>query len=244
MVSENTYIHSKALVESDAIGEGTRIWAFAHVLKGAVIGKGCNVSDHCYIEGGVRIGDDVVIKNGVSIWEGVTIENRVFVGPNVSFTNDRVPRAKVFRDDYDELLVKVGASIGANSTIIAPLVIGRFAMIGAGAVVVKDVPDFGLVYGNPAGIKGWVCECGERLVQRTEDRGQRSDTDKLECVCRRVYRREGEKVRREEVEKVRRLEEQKSREKRPETGDDRLVCPACGLRYIKDGPQITQINAD
>jgi len=194
MVSIDTYIHPKALVETNHVGEGTRIWAFAHILEGAVIGKDCNIGDHCFVEGGVIIGDDVVVKNGVSIWEGVTIEDRVFVGPNVSFTNDRMPRAKVFRDDYDKLLVKEGASIGANATIIAPVVIGRFAMIGAGAVVVKDVPDFGLVYGNPARIKGWVCVCGKRLDLPIER-------------------------------------------------DGKAVC-GCGLRYIKNGPQITQINAD
>ena len=175
MNRKDYYIHPKALVESEEIGKGTRIWAFVHVLKGAVIGKDCNIGDHCFVEGGVTIGDEVVIKNGVSIWEGVTIEDRVFVGPNVSFTNDRVPRAKVFRDEYDKLLVKEGTSIGANATIVGPRVIGRCAVVGAGAVVTKDVPDFGLVYGNPARLKGWVCECGERLVQRSEVRGQRSE---------------------------------------------------------------------
>jgi acetyltransferase-like isoleucine patch superfamily enzyme len=191
MNRKDYYIHPKALVETNQVGEGTRVWAFAHVLKGAVIGKDCNIGDHCFVESRVTIGNEVVVKNGVSIWEGVTIEDRVFVGPNVSFTNDRVPRAKVFRDEYDTVLVKEGASIGANATVVGPRVIGRFAMIGAGAVVVKDVPDFALVYGNPARIQGWVCECGERL-----------DFEEEKAAC------------------------------------------GCGIEYVKDGPQISQINAD
>ena len=162
-MKKSIYIHPTALVETDQIGAGTRIWAFAHVLKGAVIGGNCNIGDHCFIEDGVRVGDDVVIKNGVALWEGVTIGDRVFVGPNVSFTNDHVPRAKVFRDAYDRVVVKEGASIGANATIVGPRIIGRYAMVGAGSVVTRDVPDYALVFGNPAEQKGWVCRCGGRL---------------------------------------------------------------------------------
>ena len=163
MSSQRFSIHSTALVESDDVGSGTRVWAFVHVLKGAVIGRDCNIGDHCYIEGGVKIGDEVVIKNGVSLWTGVTIEDRTFIGPNVAFTNDLVPRAKVYRDEYDHTLVREGASIGANATLLSPLTIGRYALIGAGSVVTHDVPDFALVYGNPAQRHGWVCQCGKRL---------------------------------------------------------------------------------
>ena len=163
MLSNKTYIHPQALVESDLIGSGCQIWAFAHVLKDAMIGSGCNIGDHCYIEGGVRIGDNVVIKNGVSIWEGVTIEDSVFIGPNAAFTNDLIPRAKVYRDRYDLTLVKQGATIGANATLVCPVIIGRYALVGAGSVVTTNVPDFGLVYGNPARLQGWICICGKRL---------------------------------------------------------------------------------
>jgi dTDP-4-amino-4,6-dideoxygalactose transaminase/acetyltransferase-like isoleucine patch superfamily enzyme len=157
------YAHSTALIESDCIGAGTRIWAFVHVLKSAVIGCNCNIGDHCYIEGGVKIGDDVVIKNGVSLWTGVTIEDCAFIGPNVAFTNDLVPRAKVYRAEHDRILVKQGASIGANATLVCPLIVGRYALVGAGAVVSHNVPDFGLAYGNPAHLVGFVCKCGQRL---------------------------------------------------------------------------------
>ena len=162
-MSADHYIHPNALFETDQIGEGTLIWAFVHVVKGAVIGSNCNIGDHCFIEGGVTIGDEVVIKNGVSIWEGVTIEDRVFIGPNVSFTNDHLPRAKIFHETYEKTLIKEGASIGSNATIVAPRVVGQYAVIGAGAVVTKDVPDFGTVYGNPAELRGWVCRCGKKL---------------------------------------------------------------------------------
>lgn len=166
------YIHPQALVESDQVGAGTRIWAFVHVLKGASIGARCNIGDHSFIENGVRIGDDVVIKNGVSIWQGVTIEDRVFIGPNASFTNDLVPRAKVYHENYQKTLVREGGSIGANATILCGITLGRWCVVGAGSVVTRDVPDFGLVYGNPARLQGWSCICGLKLnfvgKQRTQ----------------------------------------------------------------------------
>lgn len=172
MIENKTYIHPQALVESDLIGSGSRIWAFVHVLKDAIIGSGCNIGDHCYIEGGVKIGNDVVIKNGVSIWEEVTIEDRVFIGPNVAFTNELIPRAKVHRDQYDQTLVKEGASIGANATLVCPVIIGRYALVGAGSVVTNNVPDFGLMYGNPARQRGWICTCGKRLDLQAPDKDQ------------------------------------------------------------------------
>lgn len=157
-------IHSTALVESSDIGPGTRIWAFCHVLSGARIGRLCNIGDHSFIEGGVTIGDEVVIKNGVSIWRGVTIEDRVFIGPNATFTNDFVPRARVFHDHYQPTLVREGASIGANATLLCGITIGRYALVGAGSVVTRNVPDFALVVGSPARISGYVCRCGTKLA--------------------------------------------------------------------------------
>jgi len=182
------FVHGTALVESDRVGPGTRIWAFVHVLKGAEIGRDCNIGDHCYIEGGVNIGDEVVIKNGVSIWTGVTIEDRAFIGPNVAFTNDTVPRAKVFRDEYERMLVREGASIGANATLLSGITVGRYALIGAGSLLAHDVPDFGLVYGNPARQHGWVCRCGKQL--EFDD----SSSAIARCACGLAYRKQEESV--------------------------------------------------
>ncbi len=158
-----SFIHQTALVETELIGEGTRIWAFAHVMGGAVIGTGCNIGDHCFIESGVVIGNDVTVKNGVSIWEGVTIEDRVFVGPNASFTNDLRPRSKVYHSEPIPTVLRTGASLGANCTIIAGSTIGSYALVGAGSVVASDVRDFELVFGNPARHKGWVSKSGNKL---------------------------------------------------------------------------------
>ncbi len=158
------FIHPHALVESDAIGAGTRVWAFAHVMKGAKIGERCNIGDHSFIESGVVISDDVTIKNGVSVWEGVEIGDKVFVGPNVAFTNDTRPRSKVYHAEPVRTQVLEGASIGANATILAGITIGKYAMIGAGTVVTKDVKNFELVVGCPARHAGWVDERGDKVV--------------------------------------------------------------------------------
>ena len=162
-MTDPVFIHPTALVESEDIGAGTRVWAFAHVMKGAKVGTGCNVGDHSFIESGVAIGNDVTIKNGVSIWDGVEIGNLVFIGPNAAFTNDTYPRSKVYHTDPVRTKVLEGASIGANASIVAGITIGKYAMIGAGAVVTKDVQDFELVVGCPAKHAGWVNRAGEKV---------------------------------------------------------------------------------
>ncbi|MDX2479902.1 MAG: acyltransferase [Desulfuromusa sp.] len=147
----NYFKHETAIVESNEIGEGTRIWAFSHVLPGAHIGSDCNICDHVFVENDVTIGDRVTIKCGVQIWDGLRIEDDVFIGPNATFTNDIFPRTK---QEFEllETHVKKGASIGANATVLPGIIIGENAMVGAGAVVTKDVPSRMLVVGNPARI--------------------------------------------------------------------------------------------
>lgn len=174
------YIHPQALVETDEIGEDTRIWAFVHVLKGASIGSGCNVCDHCYIEYGVRIGNHVTVKSGIYIWEGVHIDDHVFLGPNVVFTNDLRPRSKQYVTTV-KTYIKEGASIGANSTVLAGVTIGKYAMSGIGSVITRNVPDYALVYGNPAKFKAWIDEEGNKLTQK--DKGiwtNKSGTEYIE----------------------------------------------------------------
>lgn len=143
------YQHPQALVETIHIGEGTRVWAFSHVLPGAVIGAECNICDHVFIENDVVIGDRVTIKCGVQIWDGLRLEDDVMVGPNATFTNDLFPRSKQ-PFELKKTYIKKGASIGANATILAGIEIGEGAMVGAGAVVTKSVPPYAVVVGNPA----------------------------------------------------------------------------------------------
>jgi UDP-2-acetamido-3-amino-2,3-dideoxy-glucuronate N-acetyltransferase len=146
------FIHPMSDVQTDRIGDGTRIWQFCVVLDGADIGSGCNICSHCLIEAGVRIGNDVTVKSGVQLWSGITIEDGVFIGPNATFTNDLRPRSKDYSTPFLETIVRAGASIGANATILPGIEIGAGAMVGAGAVVTRSVPPGATVVGNPATI--------------------------------------------------------------------------------------------
>ena len=174
----SVFVHERALCESDAIGARTRVWAFAHVMKGAVLGSDCNVGDHAFIESGARLGNHVTVKNCVLVWDKVTIEDEVFLGPNMVFTNDMNPRVafKKSPDAFLPTLVQRGASIGANATIVCGVTIGQNAFVGAGSVVIRDVPAHALVVGNPARRIGWMCACGEKLPAA------------LACICGRRYR--------------------------------------------------------
>ncbi|MFH1373164.1 MAG: acyltransferase [bacterium] len=183
MTDTRFFAHPAAIVETDQIGAGSRIWAFCNVQQGARIGADCNICDGCFVEKGVVVGDRVTVKNGVSLWNGVVLEDEVFVGPGVLFTNDVYPRSKVARDRYDATLIRHGATIGAGAVIVAGHTVGRFAFIGAGAVVTRDVPDFGLWLGNPARPAGYVCTCAQRL-----EFSRSGDKEVARCrVCGREY---------------------------------------------------------
>jgi len=150
-IDNKPFVHSHAIVEDGAIlGAGTKVWAFSHILPGAKIGSDCNICDHVFIENDVLVGDRVTVKSGVQLWDGVRLENDVFVGPNATFTNDMYPPSKKFPESAQCTFVRKGASIGANSTILPGVSIGKGAMVGAGAVVTKDVPPGAVVVGNPA----------------------------------------------------------------------------------------------
>jgi acetyltransferase-like isoleucine patch superfamily enzyme/dTDP-4-dehydrorhamnose 3,5-epimerase-like enzyme len=159
-VSEGYFKHEAAIVESPRIGPRTRVWAFAHVLPGAVVGADCNLCDHVFVENDVSIGDRVTVKCGVQLWDGVTLEDDVFVGPNATFTNDPFPRSRKPPAAFSRTVVRRGASIGANATLLPGLTVGRGAMVAAGAVVSHDVPAFAIVAGNPATIRGYVDSSG------------------------------------------------------------------------------------
>lgn len=155
-------IHKLADVQSENIGENTNIWQFCVVLKGATIGENCNINAQCLIENDVHIGNDVTIKSGVQIWDGIVLEDHVFIGPNVTFTNDFLPRSKQYPTEFLKTIVKRWASIGANSTIVGGIIIDEYAMIGAGSVVTKNIGKNELWYGNPAKFVGYVCQCGQK----------------------------------------------------------------------------------
>jgi UDP-2-acetamido-3-amino-2,3-dideoxy-glucuronate N-acetyltransferase len=166
-------IHPQALVETDSIGEGSAVWAFAHVMKGVTIGRNANIGDHAFLETGAILGDNVTVKNQVCIWEGITIEDDVFIGPRATFTNDRYPRsprmaeAKSRYESRENWLcrtvVRRGAAIGAGAVICPGVELGMYCVIGAGAVVTKNVPPFAMVLGTPAKVVCDVCSCGEPL---------------------------------------------------------------------------------
>jgi len=185
---QKPFIHKDAVVETAAVGGGTRIWRNVHVLKGAVIGNDCNIGENCFIEGHVTLGNGVTVKNNVALWDNITVEDHAFIGPAAVFTNDFRPRAfnKKSHEDLTATVIKKGATIGANATIVCGITIREYAFVGAGAVVTKDVQPHHVVYGNPARFKGLVCRCGEPLP---------GGKKRVQCAtCRASYAVAGKKV--------------------------------------------------
>jgi len=169
-MAHDYFVHESSYVDEPCtIGEGTKVWHFSHVMKDAVIGKGCTIGQNVLVASGVRIGDHCKIQNNVSLYTGVVLEDAVFCGPSMVFTNVINPRSEVVRrDEFKSTLVKRGASIGANATVVCGVTIGAYAFVGAAAVVTHDVPDFALVVGNPARHSGWMCKCGIKLAVQEE----------------------------------------------------------------------------
>jgi len=189
---KNYFVHeSSYLDEGVDIGSGTKIWHFCHVMAGARIGKSCNIGQNVFIAGDTIIGDNVKIQNNVSIYLGVILEDDVFLGPSMVFTNVKNPRSHVERkSEFQTTLVRRGATIGANATVICGITLGKYSFIGAGAVITHNVPDYAMVYGNPGRMRGWMCQCGTQL--------QFSKTNHQEesiCLnCGRTYIKRGETV--------------------------------------------------
>lgn len=177
IVLTDVYVHSHGLCESDTVGAGTRVWAFAHVMAGATVGRECNIGDHAFVESGAVLGDRVTVKNAVLVWDLVTVHDDVFLGPGMVFTNDLKPRAHVKRDRSEFLptVVEQYATVGANATVVCGVTIGVGAFVAAGSTVTRDVPRQALMRGNPARQVGWVCLCGEGLG------------DDLACSCGHCY---------------------------------------------------------
>jgi acetyltransferase-like isoleucine patch superfamily enzyme len=184
---EGVFVHPNGLCESSEVGSGTRIWAFAHVMKGARVGRECNIGEGAFVESGAVLGNHVTVKNGVAVWDGVTAEDYVFLGPYCVFTNDRIPRShpdyRTAREEWQPTRLCSGSTVGANATLICGITVGSWAFIAAGAVVTRDVPPHAMVAGNPARRIGWACRCGRRLPE------------KLACACGLRYAKEGDGVR-------------------------------------------------
>jgi UDP-2-acetamido-3-amino-2,3-dideoxy-glucuronate N-acetyltransferase len=179
------FAHESCYIDDGcAIADDTRIWHFTHVMSGARIGARCNIGQNVVVSPGVVIGDNVKIQNNVSVYTGVIIEDDVFCGPSMVFTNVINPRSHVSRkDEYRETLIKRGASLGANATVVCGHTVGRYAFVGAGSVVTRDVPDFALVVGNPGRVTGWMCRCGIKLAS-----GAKPPASATCAVCGTAYR--------------------------------------------------------
>lgn len=186
------FVHESSYVDEPcSIGAGTKVWHFSHIMSDCRIGEKCNIGQNVVISPGCIVGRNVKIQNNVSVYSGVVLEDDVFCGPSMVFTNVINPRSHVERkSEYQQTLVKQGASIGANATVVCGNTIGRFAFIGAGAVVTKSVPDYAVVYGTPARIHGWVCECGLSI-----DFEDGEGTTNALCECGKRYLKDGQKVR-------------------------------------------------
>lgn len=183
------FVHASSYVDEPCeIGAGTKIWHFSHIMKNCRIGENCNIGQNVVVSPDVVLGNNVKVQNNVSIYTGCILEDDVFCGPSMVFTNVVNPRSHVLRrDEYKTTLVRRGASMGANSTIVCGTTIGRYAFVGAGSVVTRDVPDYALIYGNPAKIRGWMCACGIKLAMGT-GAGQESAAC---AVCGKTYHRQG-----------------------------------------------------
>lgn len=188
-MGKETFIHTSAVVDEPMeIGGGTKIWHFTHIMSGARIGENCIIGQNVFIGSGAILGNNIKVQNNVSIFDGVILEDDVFCGPSMVFTNVFNPRSFISRKkEFRKTLVRKGSTIGANVTIVCGNTIGQYAFIGAGSVVTKDIPDYALVYGNPGKVKGWVCQCAEEIVFRSE---------KSACAaCGKRYRKDSEGVR-------------------------------------------------
>jgi UDP-2-acetamido-3-amino-2,3-dideoxy-glucuronate N-acetyltransferase len=189
MKQRDYFIHESSFIDEPCtIGIGTKIWHFCHIMENTVIGERCNLGQNVAISPGCTLGNNVKIQNNVSVYTGVILEDDVFCGPSAVFTNVVNPRSHIPRkDEYRRTLVKRGASIGANATVVCGVTLGHYSFIGAGAVVTRDVPDYAMVYGNPARLRGWMCNCGLKLRLRTS----KDSIETAECQsCGRRYRKD------------------------------------------------------